>query len=119
MRRSCCYARDILEMLQADLVMLFFFNLLLDMLCFFLVQIFSFFCEQNGERPSGCGFVFIAYYVVRSTRYILLLPCLMEYYVVSVLFLIGRPGSSEVPRIPLTRWDVSSTPANRIFPTKN
>ena len=30
----------------------------------------------------------------------------------------GRPGSSEVPRDPLTRWDVSSTPANGIFLTK-
>ena len=30
----------------------------------------------------------------------------------------GRPGSSEVPRSPLTRWDVSSTPANGIFLTK-
>ena len=30
----------------------------------------------------------------------------------------GRPGSSEVPRNPLTRWDVSSIPANGIFFTK-
>ena len=30
----------------------------------------------------------------------------------------GRPGSSEVPRKPLTRWDVSSIPVNRIFLTK-
>ena len=30
----------------------------------------------------------------------------------------GRPGSSEVPRNPLTHWDVSSTPANGIFLTK-
>ena len=30
----------------------------------------------------------------------------------------GRPGSSEVPRNPLTRWDVSSTSANKIFLTK-
>ena len=30
----------------------------------------------------------------------------------------GRPGSSEVPRNPLTRWDVSSTPVNGIFLTK-
>ena len=30
----------------------------------------------------------------------------------------GRPGSSEVPRNPLTRRDVSSTPANGIFLTK-
>ena len=28
------------------------------------------------------------------------------------------PGSSEVPRNPLTRWDVSSIPANGIFLTK-
>ena len=30
----------------------------------------------------------------------------------------GRPGSSEVPRNPLTRWDVRSIPANGIFLTK-
>ena len=30
----------------------------------------------------------------------------------------GRPGSSEVPRNPLIRWDVSSIPANGIFLTK-
>ena len=29
-----------------------------------------------------------------------------------------RPGSSEMPRNPLTRWDVSSIPANGIFLTK-
>ena len=34
------------------------------------------------------------------------------------IFQTGRPGSSEVPRNPLTRWDVSSTPANGIFLTK-
>ena len=34
------------------------------------------------------------------------------------LFFSGRPGSSEVPRNPLTRWDVSSIPANGIFLTK-
>ena len=32
--------------------------------------------------------------------------------------LAGRSGSSEVPRNPLTRWDVSSIPANEIFLTK-
>ena len=32
--------------------------------------------------------------------------------------LAGRPGSSEVPRNPLTRWDVSSIPANGTFLTK-
>ena len=31
----------------------------------------------------------------------------------------GRPGSSEVHRHPLTRWDVSSIPANGVFLTKN
>ena len=30
----------------------------------------------------------------------------------------GRPGSSEVPRNPLTRWDVSSTSGNGIFFTR-
>ena len=30
----------------------------------------------------------------------------------------GRPGSSEVPRNLLTRWDMSSIPANGIFLTK-
>ena len=34
------------------------------------------------------------------------------------LSLCGRPGSSEVPRNPLTRWDVSSIPPNGIFLTK-
>ena len=33
-------------------------------------------------------------------------------------YIAGRPGSSEVPRNPLTRWDVSSIPANGIFLTK-
>ena len=53
MRLSCCYAPDILEMLQADLVMLFFFNLLLDMLVYFGAQIYSFVWEQNGEGPTN------------------------------------------------------------------
>ena len=35
-----------------------------------------------------------------------------------MLYIAGRPGSSEVPRNPLTRWDVSSIPANGIFLTK-
>ena len=34
------------------------------------------------------------------------------------LLIAGRPYSSEVPRDPLTRWDVSSIPANEIFLTK-
>ena len=36
----------------------------------------------------------------------------------SITVVAGRPGSSEVPRNPLTRWDVSSIPANGIFLTK-
>ena len=39
-------------------------------------------------------------------------------YVMIITYLSGRPGSSEVPRNPLTRWDVSSTPANGLFLTK-
>ena len=35
-----------------------------------------------------------------------------------ILLIVGRPGSSEVPRNPLARWDVSSIPANGIFLTK-
>ena len=35
-----------------------------------------------------------------------------------IYYKAGRPGSSEVPRNPLTRWDVSSIPANGIFLTK-
>ena len=37
---------------------------------------------------------------------------------ISTYIKAGRPGSSEVPRNPLTRWDVSSIPANGIFLTK-
>ena len=44
--------------------------------------------------------------------------CLYILLVVPVANCAGRPGSSEVPRNPLTRWDVSSTPANGIFLTK-
>ena len=36
----------------------------------------------------------------------------------SLAIAAGRPGSSEVPRNPLTHWDVSSTPANGIFLAK-
>ena len=41
-------------------------------------------------------------------------PCMA----INVSVVAGRPGSSEVPRNPLTRWDVSSIPANGIFLTK-
>ena len=36
----------------------------------------------------------------------------------TLLIAMRRLGSSEVPRNPLTRWDVSSIPANGIFLTK-
>ena len=39
-------------------------------------------------------------------------------YIHTYIHTAGRPGSSEVPRNPLTRWDVSSIPANGIFLTK-
>ena len=59
-------------------------------------------------------------------------PAMLYYYRYLLRFLIlqrcsrrqnniskaGRPGSSEVPRNPLTRRDVSSIPANGIFLTK-
>ena len=35
-----------------------------------------------------------------------------------LVYTAGRPGSSEVPRNPLTRWDVSLILANGIFLTK-
>ena len=43
---------------------------------------------------------------------------LISYIIATFLVTAGRPGSSEVPRNPLTRWDVSSTPVNGIFLTK-
>ena len=44
--------------------------------------------------------------------------CVSSVFFVDINY-AGRPGSSEVLRNPLTRWDVSSTPANGIFLTKN
>ena len=49
MRCSCCYAPDILEMLQADLGMRFLSPF--GYARFFFVQICPFFCEQNGGEP--------------------------------------------------------------------
>ena len=45
-------------------------------------------------------------------------PPVGHFYFCFLVFKAGRPGSSEVPRNPLTRWNVSSTPANGIFLTK-
>ena len=44
--------------------------------------------------------------------------CVSSVFFVDIIY-AGRPGSSEVLRNPLTRWDVSSTPANGIFLTNN
>ena len=42
--------------------------------------------EIKEEKKEKRGFVFIAYYVIPGS--ILLLPCVMVYYIVSVLFLL-------------------------------
>ena len=42
---------------------------------------------------------------------------LYDVILLTYIILLCRPGSSEVPRNPLTRWDVSSIPANGIFLT--
>ena len=45
--------------------------------------------------------------------------CPLFHPLLSEIYYAGRPGSSEVPRNPPARWDVSSIPANGIFLTKN
>ena len=49
---------------------------------------------------------------------VLCLEFLSNTFAFLIMYEAGRPGSSEVPRNPLTRGDVSSTPANGIFLTK-
>ena len=52
---------------------------------------------------------------------VVLFALIMLHHAMSYVYIIhgaGRPGSSEVPRNLLTRWDVSSIPANGIFLTK-
>ena len=47
------------------------------------------------------------------------LAAVVNLFVLKLLYFISVcPGSSEVPRNPLTRWDVSSIPANGFFLTK-
>ena len=48
----------------------------------------------------------------------LLISFYIECRAIYIALCTGRPGSSEVPRNPLTRWDVSSIPANGTFLTK-
>ena len=51
----------------------------------------------------------------RTTLARFLTSCVLSFRMVFyTLYHAGRPGSSEVPRNPLTCWDVSSIPANRI-----
>ena len=62
----------------------------------------------------------IVYIVYGRTFYLIVTPYYtIAYYTAQYFGLAyGRHGSSEVPRNPLTRWDVSSIPANGIFLTK-
>ena len=67
-------------------------------------------CSSNSNVP---GILNIGYFFGS--------PVLSSVQSVSTIYSssYGRPGSSEVPRNPLTRWGVSSIPANGIFLTKN
>ena len=49
---------------------------------------------------------------------LLVLKNVLTFLLIILCMVAGRPGSSEVPRNPLTRWDMSSIPANGIFLTK-
>ena len=91
------------------------------------LDVFRFFLNNNHVVvKSRCGLV-----VKRRCIYL----CQLQYCTIScvlddklllykarvdvtIAVCTGRPGSSEVPRNPLTRWDVSSIPANGIFLTK-
>ena len=64
------------------------------------------------------GFVLIAYWYVILIVYYYYHVLWCMYYTVPDLFKDFCAGSSEVPRNLLTRWDVSSIPANGIFLTK-
>ena len=68
----------------------------------------SFFLEakRRAARFATSSSLFLTYLVVISSDF-------------NTDFCVApRPGSSEVPRDPLTRWDVSSIPANGIFLTE-
>ena len=96
---------------------------------------FFFFCKEKSQLPGSelssqrvrrlRGYQLNYYRGDRQTSpyycYMVRWDYLLSYTITNNLFnyyLAGRPGSSEVPRNPLTRWDVSSTPANGIFLTK-
>ena len=71
--------------------------------------------------PTRWAFVFFymspieLYLVYKQIQTAVVLYCASTYISYAST---GRPSRSEVPRNPLTRWDVSSTPANGIFLTK-
>ena len=81
------------------------------LVCYFFLSFSSFICVfgySDGMEREACvcdhGFE-------RS-------DLCAEIIIIIIIISAGRPGSSEVPRNPLTRWDVSSIPANGIFLTK-
>ena len=63
-----------------------------------------------------CGNTYFAKYFMPVRKFTNI--SISKYFCISLNSLNGRPGSSEVHRNPLTRWDVSSIPANGIFLTK-
>ena len=84
------------------------------------------FARLNSKARTGTGEYPVLNFPVQLTTsrignltrliHTLLYVMTIHTYIISSY---GRPGSSEVPRNPLTRWDVSSIPANGIFLTKN
>ena len=57
-------------------------------------------------------------YIHTISTYCIRVDGTIPVYYYKPILLCTRPGSSEVPRNPLTRWDESSIPANGIFLTK-
>ena len=73
--------------------------------------------------------IFIIIFVIITCIIIIVAVVIISYYhhyyyyffnvgIILDFIIISRPGSSEVPCNPLTRWDVSSIPANGVFLTK-
>ena len=63
-------------------------------------------------------FCFYAINIVGASFFVFSCPEYRVLYRLLVTIKTARPGNSDVPRNPLTRWDVSSIPANGIFLTK-
>ena len=83
-----------------------------------IVYVLSFaFRERILRYP--CTYTFIMLLTTTWYQYIICtLNCIALIDKITSLPYTGRPGSSKVPRNPMTRWDVSSIPANGIFLTK-